>query len=422
MLLNRIGGDIRIDIPPSTCIQCRGAKLLCGKPVCPIVLRAQSLLKAKTKIDNERIEGSSPPSFFVGRIGYPKLLAGPLVPPEKGDTSLYATPEKWRNLTFEDIVDFRSILIRGKKKLDVKAARNPPSYLLKLHDAALSIKPVESEMVLKRPPTIYLSFSEEAPPFGPSAPLVNLKVRPLRAERKIEKLYYDDLSAKDSILILYNSRIPISKISEVLSLGMLGTKRNRKLVPTRWSITAVDSAISEELVNELKGHPPLNEVLVYVFEKMGNKYVTILIPGKWSFEWIESWFPGTTWNPKGYVPEVMGDYEGYKGRSEYPDIGGCYYASRLAVSELLCKMRRQAKALLIREIYHDYLLPLGVWVVRESLREAYEKEPIKFDDLKEALKFVSSKLKVPFGRYLKASRIVKEEIKQRKLIDFTDFR
>jgi hypothetical protein len=380
-------------------------------------MKAQALIKAKRKWEREIIDGSTPPSFFIGRAGYPKVYIGPMVPPEIGDTTIYAMPESWLSLGFEEIVSLRSMLVRGKKRVDVRRAKDPDSYLLNLQDAALSSRSVDSEMVLKRPPSAYLYLSDEAPPFGPSAPLKRVDFRPSSSEPKLEKVYYDrDLKAKEAVLLLYQRSLPVSKIVEVLSLGMLG--RERKLVPTRWGITAVDSMISEGLLKRVKDYESIDEVLLYLHERMGNRYVILLVPGAWSFEWIEAWFPGTTWNPKGMDPEVMADHEGHRGRTTYPDIGGCYYASRLAVAELLNRMKRRATAILIREIYEDHLLPLGVWMVRESLREAFRKRPLRFSTLEEALMFAKAYLRVPLARYLKRSALLRRELRQKKLSDF----
>ena len=54
-----------------------------------------------------------------------------------------------------------------------------------------------------------------------------------------------DASAAVALVELYSSGISLDHISRLLSLGLLGKKR--KLVPTRWSITASDDMIGKEL-------------------------------------------------------------------------------------------------------------------------------------------------------------------------------
>ncbi|MBU4076702.1 MAG: hypothetical protein KKI06_08355, partial [Euryarchaeota archaeon] len=92
------------------CILCRGAKLLCGKQRCPVLVKFYSRVRLKPLTDSLNIEGSSPPGVFVGRIGYPYVSVGPLIPPEHGDTTLLDTPEMWLGKSIDDIVDFRSQL------------------------------------------------------------------------------------------------------------------------------------------------------------------------------------------------------------------------------------------------------------------------------------------------------------------------
>ncbi|MEM2093394.1 MAG: hypothetical protein QXE16_03820, partial [Candidatus Bathyarchaeia archaeon] len=104
---------------PGICVACKGARFLCGKTRCPIIVRANFYLKSIPLIQSEEIAGASPPSVFVGRIGYPYVYAGPLVPPVMADTSFYDIPEHWFGKSIDEIVGFRSLLIRGKHRVHV---------------------------------------------------------------------------------------------------------------------------------------------------------------------------------------------------------------------------------------------------------------------------------------------------------------
>ena len=91
----------------SLCALCRGTKYLCGKTRCPVIVKFHSRDKVKHMVDKLHLGGSSPPSVFVGRIGYPKISIGPMIPPIMGDTSIIDTPELWLDRTLDDIVDGR---------------------------------------------------------------------------------------------------------------------------------------------------------------------------------------------------------------------------------------------------------------------------------------------------------------------------
>jgi len=288
-----------------------------------------------------------------------------------------------------------------------------------IQELSIGKSPVDSEALFTKRPIGVLSLSDDSQPFGPSAPLKSFKASNISVDRKIEKAYYDrDMGASESVNMLYNEGVLVSRIQRAFSVGMLGIGNRRRLVPTRWSITAVDSIVSLELIKEIKQYDSLDGYEIYSFKNLDNIFLAIFMPEEWSFEWIEAWFPGTVWNVGGRNPAMMGDYEGHMGRSTYAEVGGCYYSARLAVAEKLKEIRRQAKVLVLREIHPGYILPVGVWNVRESIRSTLRRKPKKFDDLQSALNFASKVLTVPLDKWIENSAILKGVLFQRKITDY----
>jgi hypothetical protein len=199
---------------------------------------------------------------------------------------------------------------------------------------------------------------------------------------------------------------------------MFGEGARRRLVPTRWSITAVDSTISARLIEKVKGFQTIDEYRVYSYSVYDNQYVAILLPEPWRFEWIEAWFPNTTWNQFTKEPYVIGDYEEYIGRRTYAKVGGCYYSTRLAVTEALGEERRQASAIVLRETYPGYIMPLGVWNVRESIRELMRQKPAKFDSFGPALAAALAKMRIPPKKWEASSVLISRELTQAKITSF----
>jgi len=390
--------------------------MLCGRPNCPILAKVIASAKVKPLIDGEVIQGSSPPGVFVGHAGYPYVRAGPMIPPFFGDTGILDMPELWLGKGLEEIVEYRYCLIRGMRRINVGEARDGGRLLSSLQELAMGDGPVDSEARLLKRPRGPIIFSEYAQPFGPSAPLKSLDISDLRVDRRIEKAYYDrDLRAADAIFDLYKNGVAITKIQRAFSVGMFGRPQARRLVPTRWSITAVDGSLSARMAQRLKEFETIDEYRIHSFKTLHNLFLAILFPLRWSFEWIEAWFPGSVWNAGGSEPSLMGDYEGYGGRKTYASVGGCYYSARLAVAEALVKERRQAAALVMREIYPGYSMPIGVWLVREGVRRAMAREPEKFESLGEALARASSELSVPLRRWVEHSVMLKDALLQEKL-------
>ena len=401
----------------SLCALCRGTKFLCGKTRCPVLVKFHSRDKVKPLVDKLRIGGSSPPSVFIGRIGYPKVAIGPMIPPIMGDTSVIDTPELWLNRSIDDIVDFRSILIRGKHFVDVFDVESSNKTVEYTRELALSKNSVFTEAIFEKKPRGKIAFYDEAQPHGPSAPLKKFDITNPKYEQNIEKAFYDtDLKARDAVFNLHDNGVNISKIQRAFSVGAFGVKKHRRFVPTRWSITAVDSTLGETLMKNTKTYPWINEYRVYYHNQFDNRWAVIMMPSEWQYELIEAWYPNTTWNPYGRSISIFNSYEFYKGRKTYAEIGGCYYSARLAVNEQLNKERRQAGVVVLREAHPGYIMPIGVWNGRESVRKSLQNPYRKFDTLFQALIYISQQMDIPLQRWIRNSAVLKNKLYQQKKV------
>jgi len=238
----------------------------------------------------------------------------------------------------------------------------------------------------------------------------------VKVDSKVEKAV-GDKDAKVSSLMneLHGSNVSTEGIIRLLSAGLLGTKLKRKLVPTRWAITSVDSNVSSHLIDQIKYYPPVSGFQVFHSEYLGNHYEIILMPRQFSFEVIEGKMPGSIWNP-GKDLIMLGDFESWYGRKDYAsNVGGEYYAVRLPVSEHLSKIRKQASVLVLRECRKAYYAPCGVGVLREIVRDALSRKPECFDSIGEALDCSKKRMIVPMNIFREKSRMLSEIKFQRKL-------
>jgi hypothetical protein len=134
---------------------------------------------------------------------------------------------------------------------------------------------------------------------------------------------------------------------------------------------------------------------------------------------MEAWFPGSTWNIVGEDVAIEGDYELYTAnRDTYASIGGCYYASRLATAEYLYRLKRQAIAIVLREIYPGFDIPIGVWFVREQLRAMYNQKPYTIDSLEEAIEILDRFSLLKSSTWIRKSYLLKKLLKEHKLDRF----
>ena len=138
------------------------------------------------KFTNKIIDGSSPPSLFVGEYGYPHVRVGPMVPPYHGDTSILDKPELWLGKSMEEILYYRINLLKGTMIHDVNNISG--RYIESLQDMALSKSAVESTMTFEKIPSQFLNemiLSKNNPAEIPvvfSAPVSEFKIQQMLDE------------------------------------------------------------------------------------------------------------------------------------------------------------------------------------------------------------------------------------------------
>jgi hypothetical protein len=364
-------------------------------------------------VTDDSIVGSVSPSIFVGRSDYPKVSTGILSPVgHEDDADRFETSGEWydEGVGIADVFERRTSLLNSNRTgvgVDVHDAWD--GFTGVQREIAIADRPVGVEVGLDGRPDVDYDVSRDdvATPVGPraTAQSADLTENP-HVPRAVEKtLEDDDWQAQGAINYLYRRGFDVYDINTILSAGALGQAENRKLVPTRWSITAVDDTVGQYLRGTLRGNQSVDSVQVHHNEYLGNSFWVILAPGKWEYELVEMKAPGSIWNPD---PEagtyLAAAHESFEGRTGYVDeTAGAYYAARLGVLEHLSDIDRQAKALVLRHVSDDYWGPVGVWQVREAVRNAFEGEQGTAETLSGAIGEVGSHLPVSDGRLRKKS-------------------
>ena len=361
-------------------------------------------------------QGLSPPSVFIGSHNYPKVNTGVLSPQQHTDSQLMDSPDKWysENYSIEKVASLRTSLVNSKTRMNVEKSG---SFLDNTREIAMARKPVDIEVDLSKRPNASISGGRAAP-VSASGDIDRFELgeNPTVA-RKVEKAFYDtDLKAETGVKELYSKGVDNYKIQQSLSTGMLGEEENRELVPTRWSITATDDMISKKLRKRVKQYSQIDKIEYYNNKYVGNNFHIFLIPGNWEYELMEFKRSGSVWNSakNTYIAQ---NYEPYSGRTSYAEqTAGAFYATRLGIMEHLDSRGKQAKALVLRDVTPDYWAPLGVWVIRETVRNAFTedaKEIETFEDLKYR---VSNEFRFLYNRIRRRSKML--EGRQSTLADF----
>lgn len=367
----------------------------------------------KQVIENVKdFTGSSPPAVFVGRAFYPKVYVGILSPPQHQITAeILDSPEKWyeQKASIEQILNYRGQLIYSRfKTSSIKASGKLIDVTQEL---AMARKPTDVEIHLKKSPRFTFSFDGFTQPIGNPAPIDSavLTENP-SVEHKVDYIISDtDLKAQNAVVELYQHNLPVSRIQKIFSVGLLGLPIQRKFVPTRWGITAVDDILGKILLDRIKDYQELNEILLFQNDYLANHFEVLLIPGNYQFEFIENWDLDKP------VITMASDYENYWGRKTYAsNTHGGYYAARIGALEYLDRIKRQSTVLIVREIRPEYYADVGVWKVRETVRDAFNKPYEKFDTVNQAVKRICERMVIG-KKWIVKSKLMKNLKEQRKI-------
>ncbi|OQX20865.1 MAG: hypothetical protein BWK75_04435 [Candidatus Altiarchaeales archaeon A3] len=385
------------------CLICKGGRLLCSRPSCPLIKKFSIQEPLQNKISTLMFGKS--PSIFVGWKNYPDIFVGPLTCLDNEKAGISDNPSLLYGANFDEIIKIRSLLVRGMVKHNV---REITTFSEKNKEIALSVKPIDIEIKFKSLPEFKISFSPISQPMGPTGELTELRIAENpKIPKTVDEVIDENLNVANSFKILFRERnFDIYYLMKAFSSGAFGMKEKR-LVPTRWSITATDDLLGKIFIKEIKEYEKVSEITVFSNTYLFNHFEILLIPGNWEFEQFEAWAPETLWT-KGMTDYAINlEAEYYKGRNDYAiKEGGGYYAARFAVLEYLRKIKKQARVVIFREIYEGYIMPVGVWEVRENIRNAFKNKERKFAGLNDALNDIVKYLKVPIREYLKRSEIM----------------
>lgn len=397
------------------CLRCKGR--FCGNgKYCPVLHKITS--QHKVNLEAKQDYSGDAPNVFVGKFGYPNINVG-FLSVEQYDH--HDDPLLWskENYGIDRIIDLRTTLVNSSFKAAVTSVRTSSMdnrYLSMGQEIAMAEKPVDIEVRLNKKPKFTLSFTQDVTPHGPRVKLVKAELTENpHVPTAVDKAVSDNgLKAGEALLTLSKKGFDEHYLTKLLSVGTLGVKTERKLVPTRWSITAVDDTLGKKYIAQIKQCDAKTDYLAFFSGHLGNYYLVLFFPDVWSYELFETYVGGK-------MPARFGtDYEPYAGRKTYAeDTAGGYYAARLAVLEKLVEMKRQGSCLCLRFVTDEYWAPLGVWVVREATRKAMQAKPIEFASkelmLMYARQLVKRKFGYDLGELFGVSKLLREMGEQRRL-------
>ena len=355
------------------------------------------------------------PNMLIGSYNYPNINTGFLSSNNVQDED---NPKEWSEnpkISIKDIILKRQSLLNSRFKTDVKN----PRFQDKLKEVSLSQKSLDAEIFINGTKKREFSFNQDTLPHGPVSELKKIDIlENAKIPFHVQRAESDsDLRAHEAIETLNKRGIDEHFLTKIVSAGNLGLKTQRKIVPTRWSITMIDDTLGKKYIKQIETQE-MHEVSFFRGNYLGNHYYCIIIPGPWSFELFETYTEGLK-NASQYQSAT--DHETAHGRKTYAhNTSGGYYASRIAALEYLAKVKKRGRVIIFRFITDEYWAPLGVWVVREATRKAFKKEPQTFETKEDVIKYcflrALKEFKININPLIRDSKIIKEAQTQRTLL------
>src|SRR2546427_2431580 len=142
----------------------------------------------------------------------------------------------------------------------------------------MSETPTDTELVLKKKPYVRINLLTRSSPHGPSGVVERLSLASNPdVPRQIDKVVSDtDLPANEGAQSLYQNGISQQHIVRMFSVGLLGASRTRRLVPTEWSITAVDDIFLKELRGKGGEDTRTGEIRLFNAPSLWNNLAVLL--------------------------------------------------------------------------------------------------------------------------------------------------
>jgi len=373
-----------------------------------------------------KIDSISPPSVFIGsKLRYPLVNVGILSPLEKDDNAwVYDDAKYWAEQDFQiqDVVKLRDSLLNSRFQSKVQDSRLNKKFVNLAQEIAVAAKPVDVEIELQNSLNFRRDKDKVVTPQGMRAGLKKATITGnVKIHKKVDKVMNDEIKAAEGMRLLYKSNFDEYTLSKILSVGVMGLKKDKRFVPTRWSITATDDTLGKQLLEQIRDYKWIENYELFFGEFLGNQYIILMFPNVWSYELFELYYPGSSWNPSNEM-KASTDFESYSGRKTYAsNTAGGYYATRLPILKYLNNIKRQSSVLVIRLETPSYWAALGVWVVRESVKKALQTG-MKFDSREELLDAAKKVAKIKYdfdsSGILDRSKLLKQIKEERRLVEW----
>ncbi len=328
----------------------------------------------------------SPPGIVVEPLKYPIVRASVLASTQASEfISIYDHPDSWRGLDSDAILKMRKCLFRFGAQVDAKTME-PSPLVDTLQTVALSVNPLALHFEVSDIPQKDLVPLGGLLPTGPAVDARNATIlNEPETSRVAEKITEQDIPAAEAIWKLLDYEYTLDQVARLMSVGLLGMKDNRRLIPTKSAYKATIDAFVNRAIMELIDRPLTSKFTLSTAELHGDVFTIFAQPGMPRVDYLRV-------QRTELGIERGFSFEGIKNVSLDPKTSVFADNARFAVYHDFVQRRRGCQITVFHMSRNQRSEMLGPWRVRAGVKGALESDMLELDSRENALAVLQSLL------------------------------
>lgn len=343
----------------------------------------------------------SPPGLYVETTRYPILQAGILASTEPLEwLSIYDHPESWRGMDRETILSMRRHLYSLVLPIDAREMQ-PKDHIETLQTISLSVAPVALGVEVGTLPPRHLGSQ-----FGsqlPTSPVVNVRSLEILSNPEIskvaERITEKDIPAADAIWQLLDYEYSLEQVVRLMSIGLLGRKKNRRIIPMRSAYKAVIDSFIDRSIMELIDRPYTDDIQLYLGRVCNDSFTIVIRPGEPRVDYlkIEDYESGCTRGTSFESTDIP-----------TTDAKTSIYAdhARFSAYRHMLADAKQSHIIIFHHSNQQRNRILGPWVIRAGVQEALQSSHVSIDDVSSLPAILDSILKPTLSSWAKETPLL----------------
>jgi hypothetical protein len=342
----------------------------------------------------------SPPGVFIETAKYPVLMAGVLASRQPSEfLSIFDHPDAWQGLDREAILSMRKYLYRFVMPVNAREM-SPSSTIKTLQALALSVSPVELEI---EAPSLPAQDLKSVGALLPSSPIVHAQSLQLNSEPEISRVAKTvtekDIPASDGIWKLLDYDYSLDFAVRLMSVGLLGRHKNRRMIPLKSAYKAVIDVFVNRAVMELIDAPSAQTSRIFTRDLFGDRFTVLMTPGEPRVDYVKL---DMTRKPMSRGVSIESTrHPGLDAKTSVFADHARYSAYCALLSE-----RRTSHVTVFHLSRNTKNHVLGPWIARAGVKETLQTDPVLLEDRENTFAVLRSVLRPELGAWIDETNLL----------------